>query len=114
LPCAPTRQSALARQPARQSRTDIGRFAAITGGDTFAVRKPHGDHVLGTIEMAGGPAAAIRVMIGDSINDILAPHRTPRFRRSAFPSAIQTSLCRNFNPVDLIINHFDELRCGLS
>ena len=30
------------------------RFVAITGGDTFKVKKPHGDHILGTIAKAGG------------------------------------------------------------
>ncbi|WP_117191258.1 phosphoglycolate phosphatase [Rhizobium terrae] len=47
------------------------RFATMTCGDTFPYRKPDGRHILGTIERAGGdPATAI--MIGDSINDILA------------------------------------------
>ncbi|MBP1850964.1 phosphoglycolate phosphatase [Rhizobium halophytocola] len=47
-----------------------GHFAAISGGDTFAQRKPHGDHIRLTVEMAGGdPSEA--VMVGDSINDIL-------------------------------------------
>ena len=46
-------------------------FAAITCGDTFAFRKPDARHILGTIEKAGGdPQRAI--MVGDSINDILA------------------------------------------
>lgn len=48
-----------------------GRFAAITGGDTFAVRKPDARHLLGTIERAqGDPARSI--LIGDSVNDIMA------------------------------------------
>ncbi len=48
-----------------------GRFAAITGGDTFEVRKPDGGHILGTIDLAGGlPAQTL--MVGDSINDIAA------------------------------------------
>lgn len=47
------------------------RFAAITGGDTFAVRKPEAGHILGTIERAGGQVRT-SVMIGDSINDIAA------------------------------------------
>lgn len=47
------------------------RFAAMTCGDTFAFRKPDGRHVLQTVELAGGdPLSAI--MVGDSINDILA------------------------------------------
>lgn len=51
----------------------IDRFAAITGGDTFEFRKPDGRHVLRTIEKAGGDPAR-SVMIGDSVNDILAAH----------------------------------------
>jgi phosphoglycolate phosphatase len=46
-------------------------FSAITGGDTFSVRKPDAGHINGTVERAGGnPAASL--MVGDSINDILA------------------------------------------
>ena len=47
------------------------RFAAVTGGDTFPVRKPDPAHILGTIERAGADRDNC-VMIGDSINDILA------------------------------------------
>ncbi len=47
------------------------RFAAITCGDTFEWRKPDGRHILGTIEKAGGDASR-SVMVGDSVNDILA------------------------------------------
>ncbi|XHE14506.1 phosphoglycolate phosphatase [Agrobacterium deltaense] len=54
-------------------------FAAITCGDTFSFRKPDARHILGTIEKAGGdPQRAI--MVGDSINDILAA------RNAAVPS----------------------------
>ena len=83
-----------------------GRFAAITGGDTFAVRKPHGDHILGTIEMAGArPGNA--VMIGDSINDILAAQNAA-VPAIAVPFGYSDKPVSDFNP-DLIINHFDEL-----
>ncbi|MGE6743964.1 HAD family hydrolase [Allorhizobium pseudoryzae] len=47
------------------------RFAAITGGDTFAVRKPDARHLLGTIERAGGDPTR-SILIGDSVNDIMA------------------------------------------
>lgn len=46
-------------------------FAAITCGDTFEFRKPDARHILGTIEKAGGDPLR-SVMVGDSINDILA------------------------------------------
>lgn len=45
------------------------RFAALAGRDTFPVCKPHPDHLIGAIRMAGGdPARAI--MVGDSKTDI--------------------------------------------
>lgn len=47
------------------------RFSIITCGDTFEWRKPDARHILGTIEKAGcDPARS--VMVGDSVNDILA------------------------------------------
>ncbi len=46
------------------------RFAAITGGDTFAVRKPDAAHLLETVRLAGGDPTR-SVMIGDSLNDML-------------------------------------------
>ncbi len=47
------------------------RFVAICGGDTFAERKPNGQHILKTIEAADGdPKRA--VMVGDSPPDVLA------------------------------------------
>lgn len=47
----------------------MGLFSALAGRDTFPVCKPHPDHLLGTIRLAGGdPAHA--VMIGDSEVDI--------------------------------------------
>ncbi|MDH7800914.1 MULTISPECIES: phosphoglycolate phosphatase [unclassified Rhizobium] len=54
-------------------------FAAITCGDTFSFRKPDPRHILGTIEKAGGDPQR-SVMVGDSINDILAA------RNAAVPS----------------------------
>lgn len=49
----------------------LGRFAAVGGGDSFAVRKPDPGHLLATLAAAGGdPAQA--VMIGDHRNDVLA------------------------------------------
>ena len=45
------------------------RFAALTGGDTFATRKPHPDHLLGTVTAAGGEPART-IMVGDSRTDL--------------------------------------------
>ncbi|MFK7791792.1 MAG: phosphoglycolate phosphatase [Devosiaceae bacterium] len=47
------------------------RFDAICGGDTFAERKPNGQHILKTIEAADGDPKRT-VMIGDSPPDVLA------------------------------------------
>lgn len=82
------------------------RFAAITGGDTFKVKKPHGDHILGTIARAGG-SATNAVMIGDSINDILAAQNA-RVPAIAVPFGYSDKPVAEFNP-DIIIAHFDEL-----
>ena len=61
-------------EPARQLLAGLGmlgRFAAVTGGDSFAVRKPDPDHVRQTLALAGGvPARA--VMVGDNAHDITA------------------------------------------
>ncbi len=46
-------------------------FAAIGGGDSFAVRKPDPAHLLLTLQAAGGTADAA-VMLGDHRNDVLA------------------------------------------
>ena len=46
-----------------------GYFAAITGGDTFPVRKPDPAHLTGTVERAGGDIRKT-VMVGDSLNDL--------------------------------------------
>jgi phosphoglycolate phosphatase len=45
-----------------------GFFTAITGRDTFAVCKPHPEHLLGAIRLAGGEAGR-SVMVGDSTTD---------------------------------------------
>ncbi len=48
-----------------------GLFAAIGGGDSFAVRKPDPGHLLATLARAGGtPGRA--VMVGDHANDVQA------------------------------------------
>lgn len=47
------------------------RFDAICGGDTFAERKPNGQHILKTIAAAGGDAKRA-IMVGDSGPDIFA------------------------------------------
>jgi phosphoglycolate phosphatase len=58
--------------PARKLLGLLGlgpRFAAITGQDTFAFRKPDPRHLTETIRLAGG-APDNAVMVGDSATDI--------------------------------------------
>lgn len=83
-----------------------GRFAAITGGDTFEFRKPDPRHLTQTIEMAGG-AAKHSVMVGDSVTDI-------RTAKSAGIPVIAVDFGYSDVPVceldpDRVISHFDEL-----
>lgn len=87
-----------------------GHFAAITGGDTFPVRKPDAAHIFGTIEKAGGTQDHA-VMVGDSINDILAaknagiPSIGVDFGYSDVPIA-------SLSP-STVISHFDALTVEL-
>lgn len=81
-------------------------FAAITGGNTFPVRKPDAEHILGTIRLADGDPKR-SIMIGDSINDILAA------RNAGIPSI---AVPFGYSDVDVatldpnhVISHFDEL-----
>ncbi len=54
------------------SALDMARyFAAVGGGDSFAVRKPDPRHLLATLMAAGGDAGNA-VMAGDHANDIAA------------------------------------------
>ncbi len=85
-------------------------FATITGGDTFPVRKPDAAHIFGTIEKAGGTKDNA-VMVGDSVNDILAaknagvPSIGVDFGYSDVPIA-------DLSP-STVISHFDALTVDL-
>ncbi len=82
------------------------RFAAITGGDTFAVRKPDAEHLLGTVRLAGADPKRT-VMIGDSLNDMLVA------RNAGVPSIGVPFGYSDVPVADLapshVIAHFDEL-----
>lgn len=85
-------------------------FATVAGGDTFAFRKPDPAHILATVERAGGKSDKV-LMIGDSINDILAA------RNGSIPS-IAVPFGYSDVPVETlgashIISHFDELTVEL-
>lgn len=69
----------------------LGRFAAISGGDTFTVRKPHADHLLSTVSNAGGwPNGR---SWSATVSTTFSSPEMPLFRRSSCPSAIRT--CRS-------------------
>ena len=85
-------------------------FTAIAGGDTFAFRKPDPAHILATVERAGGTPDKV-LMIGDSINDILAA------RNGDIPS-IAVDFGYSDVPVEElgashVIGHFNELTVEL-
>lgn len=83
-----------------------GYFAAITGGDTFAVRKPDAAHLLGTVERAGGTAART-IMVGDSLNDfkVAANAGVPSI---GVPFGYSDVPIETLGPTT-IVAHFDEL-----
>jgi phosphoglycolate phosphatase len=85
-------------------------FDAITGGDTFTVRKPDAQHLIGTVERAGGTLSRT-VMIGDSINDILVA-RNAGVPSIAVPFGYSDVRVDTLGP-DRIITHFDELTPAL-
>lgn len=84
----------------------LGRFAAVTGGDTFTFRKPHAEHLLSTVANAGGKVER-SVMVGDSLNDILVA-RNAAVPSIAVPFGYSDVPIESLSP-DRIIHHFDEL-----
>ena len=87
-----------------------GYFTAIAGGDTFAFRKPDPAHILATAERAGGNAGKV-LMIGDSINDILAA-RNGNIPSIAVPFGYSDVAVEELG-ASYIIGHFDELTVEL-
>ena len=95
--------------PARQLLRSLSldhRFAAITGWDTFPVRKPDPEHLRGTVRMAGGDLAR-SVMVGDSETDIATA-------RAAGVPVIAVTFGYTHEPVqafgpDATIDHYREL-----
>jgi len=86
------------------------RFAAITGGDTFAVRKPDAEHLFGTIRLAGGDPART-VMIGDSLNDIKVAANAG-IPSIGVPFGYSDVAVETLDPT-IVIQHFDELTVDL-
>ncbi len=86
---------------------DLARFfSSLAGRDTFAVSKPHPDHLTQLIALAGGkPSRA--VMVGDSDIDILTA-------KAASVPVILVSFGYATAPLDhlapeAVIDHFDQL-----
>lgn len=104
------KQEALARQLLESLGLEA-RFAAIAGRDTFAVFKPHPDHLLETIRLSGGTAARA-VMIGDSGVDIATA-------KAALVPVIAVSFGYSDPPVadfapDHVIDHYDTFDAALA
>ena len=83
-----------------------GLFSALAGRDTFPVFKPHPDHLLGTIELAGGDSARA-VMVGDSRIDI-ATAKAAGVPVVAVTFGYTDIPVRELGP-DKVIDHYDEL-----
>ncbi|MEX3009491.1 HAD family hydrolase [Hoeflea sp. TYP-13] len=84
----------------------LPRFAAVTGGNTFDVRKPEAGHLLGTIDMAGGSRSK-SLMIGDSVNDIAAA-RNAGIPSIGVPFGYSDTAVDKLGP-DWVMSHYDEL-----
>ena len=82
------------------------RFAAITGGDTFAVRKPDAEHLLGTVRLAQADPKRT-VMIGDSLNDMLVA-RNAGVPSIGVPFGYSDVPVAELEPSH-VVAHFDEL-----
>lgn len=87
------------------------RFAAITGQDTFAFRKPDPRHLLETIARAGGDPAS-SVMVGDSRTDIDTA-KAAGIPVVAVDFGYTERHVREFEP-SRVISHFDELTPDLA
>lgn len=84
----------------------MSRFAAVTGGDTFAVKKPDAEHIHGTIRMAG-THPSLAVMIGDSVNDIRAAANAG-IPSIGVPFGYSDTAIEDLGP-DHVIGHYNEL-----
>ena len=91
---------------------DLSRFfVAVAGRDTLSAAKPHPEHLLGTIRMAGGdPTRAI--MIGDSSVDVTTA-RAAGIPVIGVSFGYTDTQVQEFSP-DLVIDHYRELDEAIS
>ena len=82
------------------------RFAALLGGDSIAVRKPHPGHLLATVRAAGGDAAT-SVFVGDTAVDVAAA-RAARLPVVIVDFGFSAVPARDLG-ADAVIAHFDDL-----
>ncbi|MGF7005123.1 phosphoglycolate phosphatase [Aminobacter sp. BE322] len=87
------------------------RFAAITGPETFGIRKPDPRHLTETIAMAGGDASRA-VMVGDSVTDIDTA-KAAGIPVVAVDFGYTDRHVSEFEP-SAVISHYDELTLGLA
>lgn len=87
------------------------RFGAIAGRDTFPVSKPHPDHLLGAVAMAGGDPART-VLIGDSAVDV-ATARAARVPIVGVSFGYTDTPMHALRP-DALIDHYDQLDAALA
>lgn len=85
-------------------------FAAIAGRDTFPVCKPHPDHLLGVIRMAGG-ATHRAVLVGDSDVDI-ATAKAARVPVIAVTFGYTDIPVTSLSP-DATIDHYRDLEAAI-
>lgn len=84
----------------------LSRFQSLAGRDTFAVCKPHPDHLSGAVKLAGGdPLRAI--MVGDSDTDIKTA-KAAGIPVIAVPFGYTDIPVYDLGP-DIVIEHYDEL-----
>lgn len=86
------------------------RFKANCGQDTFPVRKPHPDHLLKTIEKAGGDRHNA-IMIGDTPTDF-ATAKAAMIPLIAVDFGYCDEPVAKYEP-DKVISHYDELTPSL-
>jgi phosphoglycolate phosphatase len=87
------------------------RFASLAGRDTFPVSKPHPDHLLGAIKLAGGDAGRA-VMVGDSDVDI-ATAKAAGVPVVAVTFGYTHAPVGDFQP-DAVIDHYDDLDAAVT